>query len=446
MADRQIRDWVEETLLVDTHEHLLEESQRLEGRIDGPEGLFPCDDWSYLLMHYLRDDLISAGLSPEDARRIWAPETSTEEKCRRLLPTWERAKHTGYGQAARHTLRDLFGEADLTPESAPRLAEKYREMVRPGFYRTILQERSRLEHCQVNSLQRTFMETEQPDLLPQDLSFVGFSTWIDRDKVERECGRTAETLDEWLEIIDWYFATYGPRAVAVKNQGAYGRRLDYDRAPREVAEPLFARLARGEELAAEESKPLEDFLFRFCVARATEYGLPVKLHTGYYAGHDSMPLSRVRRNASDLCPLLHDFPDTRFVLMHVGYPYQDEFIALAKHYHNAYIDMCWAWIINPAAGVRFLKEYLMAAPANKVFTFGGDYITVETVYGHSRVARQGIAQAFGELVEEGWIAREEARPVVERVMCGNARELFPRPWEGRPGVTAPARTPEPVAV
>jgi predicted TIM-barrel fold metal-dependent hydrolase len=139
-----------------------------------------------------------------------------------------------------------------------------------------------------------------------------------------------------------------------------------------------------------------------------------------------MPLERLRQNAGDLCPLLQDFPDTKFVLMHIGYPYQDEFIALAKHYTNAYIDMCWAWIINPAASVRFLKEFLLAAPASKLFPFGGDYITVETVYGHSRVARMGITQALSELVEEGWLALEETPPLIERILNGNAHEVFPQ--------------------
>ncbi len=244
--------------------------------------------------------------------------------------------------------------------------------------------------------------------------------------MEFESGKTADTLDGWLEVIDWHFATYGPRAIAVKNQSAYARRLDYEAVPKERAEPLFARFARHEKLDAEEQKALQDYLFRYCVGKATEYGLPVKLHTGYYAGHDSMPLTRLRQNAGDLCPLLKDFPETKFVLMHIGYPYQDEFIALAKHYHNAYIDLCWAWIINPAAGVRFVKEFLLAAPANKLFTFGGDYITVETIYGHSRIARQGLTQAISELVAEGWIAREEVPALVQRLMRGNACETFPK--------------------
>ena len=181
----------------------------------------------------------------------------------------------------------------------------------------------------------------------------------------------------------------------------------------------------AQPLAPAERKALEDHLMRTASPGPSEYGLPVKLHCGYYAGNDRMPLDRVRRNAGDLCPLLADFPDVSFVLMHIGYPYQDEYIALAKHYRNVTIDLCWAWIINPAACVRFVKEFLLAAPANKLLTFGGDYATVENVVGHAAIARQGLGQALAELVAEGWLRERDALDLVEPLMRGNARALFP---------------------
>ena len=177
----------------------------------------------------------------------------------------------------------------------------------------------------------------------------------------------------------------------------------------------------------ETRKPLEDHLFNYCVRRATDFNLPVKLHTGYYAGTNSMPLTRLRQNAGDLCPVLMAHPNARFVLMHIGYPYQDEFVALAKQHENATIDLCWAWIITPAASGRFLKEFLVTAPANKVLTFGGDYTSVETSVGHAAIARQGITQALSELVSEGWVTEAEALELVPRLMRGNAHELFDIP-------------------
>ncbi|MCK1266794.1 hypothetical protein IVB44_22405 [Bradyrhizobium sp. 49] len=51
-SDRQIAQWVEETPFVDTHEHLIEESQRLSGVLD--PGLLPSDDWTCLFSTYVR--------------------------------------------------------------------------------------------------------------------------------------------------------------------------------------------------------------------------------------------------------------------------------------------------------------------------------------------------------------------------------------------------------
>jgi predicted TIM-barrel fold metal-dependent hydrolase len=426
MTREEIGEVVGRTPFIDTHEHIIEEEMRLSAALD--DALFPCDDWSVLFDQYLGDDLASAGMAAADMRRFRAPDVGTAEKFALVAPWWQHVRNTGYGQAVRRTLHALYGEDDLTAESAPRLAEKYRAFVKPGFYRTIIRDKANLEHCQVNSLQRIFMETTLPDLLPQDLSFAAFSRCSreDIEHIEKETGKSVRSLDDWLTIIDDYFVRYGPKAVAVKNQNAYQRRLNYEPVAREHATFVFSDfMSSWRDPGPEGVKALQDFLFRHCLRKATEHGLPVKLHTGFYAGRSRMPLSRLRRNAGDLASVLQDFPDTKFVLMHIGYPYQDEFIALAKHYRNVYIDMCWAWIINPAASVRFLKEFLTAAPANKIFTFGGDYIVAENIVGHAAIARQGIAQALSELEAERWIASDEVQSLIEQIMHGNARAVFP---------------------
>jgi hypothetical protein len=86
--------------------------------------------------------------------------------------------------------------------------------------------------------------------------------------------------------------------------------------------------------------------------------------------------------------------------------------------------MCWSWIINPVAAKDFLKKSLVTAPANKILTFGGDYIPVEPVLGHATIARRGIALALSELVEEGWLSLTDAMDLIDPIMHGNARQLF----------------------
>ena len=99
-------------------------------------------------------------------------------------------------------------------------------------------------------------------------------------------------------------------------------------------------------------------------------------------------------------------------------------LVLAKQYSNAYMDMCWAWIINTIAAKDFLKKFILTVPLNKIVTFGGDYIPVELVYGHSVIARRGIALALAELVEEGWLELEQALEMTDEIMHNNARKLF----------------------
>ena len=216
-------------------------------------------------------------------------------------------------------------------------------------------------------------------------------------------GIEVKSLSDWHKVIDWWFTKYARFAVAAKSQHAYVRGIDHAQVPPEEVEESFEKQLEWQPLTSEEQKALEDHLFWYVVKRATEDDLPVKLHTGYYAGENKMPLSRLINNPASACDLCRAAPDTKFVFMHICYPYYEELISVAKQYTNAYLDMCWAWIVNPIAAKDFLKKYLVTAPANKVLTFGADYVCVENVVGHAIMARQGITQALSELVEEGWL-------------------------------------------
>jgi hypothetical protein len=418
-----LREIVARTAWIDTHEHIVEPATRARGV--GAHPAPPCLDFALLIDQYAASDLEAAGMPGEALARFLAPDVSPAEKWALLAPWWACTRHTGYMRAVMETVRILYGVEAWDAEACARIsAEVAVAGTRPGHVADVLR-RAGVLTCQVNSLEfMPFCTTTEPDLLLQDLSLLPLSTDLDIAGMRAQSGLPARDLAGWHDVIDWTFATYGPRAVAVKSQAAYDRRLDYEDVPAERAAPFFARAAGGEVLAPAERKALEDHLMRYCMARAMERGLPIKLHCGYFAGTGYMPLHRVRDNAPNLCPLLQDYGEARFVLMHIGYPYQDEYIALAKHYRNAYIDLCWAWIINPEASVRFLREYLLAAPANKVLCFGGDYTVVENVVGHAAVARQGLILTLAGLVAEGWMSETDVVELVPLLMQDNARVLF----------------------
>ncbi len=417
-ARKAIQKRVFKTPLVDTHEHLVEEKERLQGAA-------PCDDWALLFSHYLDSDLRVAGMSNAEMDKFLSPEVDPADKWKLLSPYWPAAKNTGYAQAVRLALRELYGVEELSTATVRKVQAGYERIRRPGFYRRVLQDLALIESCQVNCVTGApFKHSDMPTLLMQDLSIVGMFAGPDIETYARPTGIEVKALADWHRVIRWWFERYARYAVAVKSQNAYSRDIDYARVPAEKAEPIFTKVLQKDSVTAEERKLLEDHLFWQAVDQATAHHLPVKLHTGYYVGQDYMPLDRLRLNAGSATELCRLSPDTQFVFMHTCYPYYEEILAVAKHYSNATVDMCWSWIINPAAAKDYLKKHIVTAPANKVLPFGGDYIPVEPVLGHAIIARRGVAQALSELVEEGWLTLNDALGLVEPILRGNARRLF----------------------
>ena len=417
---RQIFARVWATPLVDTHEHLLEEKDRIEPN----SRLRAADDWSLVLAHYLNSDLLAAGMPPADHTAFYAPGLAPLEKWKLLAPYWPAVRHTGYGQAVAIALKELYGVDQLSASTVEKAQSGYEALRKPGFYRHILGEICNLESCQVNSLTAPFNESAMPTFLMQDLTITDMFAGPSITGIGTPSGIDVRQLSDWYRVIDWWFAKYGRYAVAVKSGNAYQRDIDYAPVKAEDVEDIFKKRLAQQPLTLEERTAMQNHLFWCAVKKATEYQLPVKVHTGYYASANKMPLARLRHNPSSACELCRQAPETRFVFMHLCYPYYEEMIALAKQYTNAYLDMCWAWIINPIASKDFLKKYLMTAPANKVLTFGGDYRYVEPVVGHARLARHGIALALSELVEEGWLTLDAALDLVEPLLRGNARRIF----------------------
>ncbi len=419
LAD-QLQQKIDETAFIDTHEHLLEEEERIQGL--GPN--IPANDWSFLFSHFASSDLISSGMPFKQVQRFLSTEVDPLEKWLLIEDYWPRIRFTGYGRSIKLTLKHLYGIESLSKETVPALQEAYLTLIRPGYYKHVLQNVAHIESCQVNSITQPFCYSSQPTLLLQDLDITGMHNGPIFEDYAIQAGIEVHTLKDWHGVINWWFNTYAPYAIAVKSHAAYNRNLNYESIPPEVASPLFKKKRGGIPLTAHERKQLEDHLFWYCVHRATEWDLPVKLHTGYHAGQNAMPLERVQQNPADLSALCRRSPGTKFVFLHIAYPYHDAMIALAKQYTNAYLEMSWAWILNPIACVNFLKQFLVTAPLNKVLTFGGDYIPIEPVVGHAFMARKGIANVLLDLVNEGWFSHQEVFELIEPLMRGNAYKLF----------------------
>ncbi len=270
-ARKTISEHVFKAPLVDTHEHLIEEKQRLEG---ATSSRVPCDDWAFLLSHYLNSDLLVAGMPKADMDRFLSPKVEPAAKWKLIAPYWPAVKNTGYAQAVRIACRELYGVEDLSAATVAKVQAGYDKTRRAGFYRRILCDMAGIESCQVNCLTgEAFKESDMPTLLMQDISILGMIAGPNIRQYAPAAGIDVKSLSDWHNVINWWFERYGKYAVAVKSQNAYSRDIDYARVPAEKAEPVFAKVLQKDPVSGEERKLLEDHLFWYAVQQATRHAV-----------------------------------------------------------------------------------------------------------------------------------------------------------------------------
>ena len=402
--------------LSDTHEHLRTEAQYIES---GPDLL------RSLFNNYITADLIVAGASAEAVARLLDP-TDPDVRARfaGVRDAWEVCQHTGYGEAVRLIASQVYDLGEITPDGLEGATTRHAALRRPGERLRLLRDVAGLDHVQIDDFEWACQpDPAGPDFFLYDLSWVNFCDGrLELPMLRDETGIAVASLADLRAAFAALFARYGPLAIAVKSQHAYNRTLHWqERTEAEVA-PILELVLAGRDLTEEARLCLGDWCWARGVELAIEHNLPFKLHTGYYAGYGRMPIERVR--AGHLCGILARYPQARFVLMHIAYPYSDELVALAKHYPNVYVDLCWAWSIDPQTTRDFVRQMIHAVPINKLFAFGGDTSWPAASVAYAAQARAWLTRALQAEVDERLLTERQAIAIATRLMQTNQRDCF----------------------
>ncbi len=410
---KSIRAEVDKIKIIDTHEHL-----NLPDKLAGTGKI----DFGRLFMHYAACDLVSAGMRPEDMEKVRDPksEWSTAEKWRAVKPFYEKTWNTGYCECLRIAIRDIYGIEDFRDDTIAELSSQMDGVERESWTRTVF-DKAGIELAMFNGTAAPVYHTKRyPGLFLYDMC-DDFSTFERMDEMQAVTELDITSLDGYLKVIDWYFDHFADEAVALKIGRAYDRTLSFEEVAREDAEKLFARLLNDPEMSKGEKKPLEDFIVHYCVRKCGEHDLVVKVHTGLQEGNGNYITSS---RAALMMNLFMQYPETRFDIFHISWPYTEELINICKNFRNVYVDFCWAWIFNPPAARRYLSDMLETVPLNKIHGFGGDFVFVEGTYGHSVIARREIARVLAEKVAEGRFTEEFAVHAAQRMLRENPLENF----------------------
>jgi predicted TIM-barrel fold metal-dependent hydrolase len=402
--------------LSDTHEHLRTERDYVGAGPDVLQAIFD---------HYLLADLVVAGASVEAvARLVDASDPDIRARFAGVRDAWAACQQTGFGEAVRLIARLIYDLDEITPEGLEGVTARHAALRRPGERLRLLREVARLDYVQIDDSEWVCQpDPAGPDFFFSDLAWVNFCDGrLELPRLHDETGIAVATLADLRDAFAALFARYGPLAIAVKAQHAYNRTLHWrERTDAEVA-PVLDLVLAGQALSEEERLCLGDWCWARGVELAIEHNLPFKLHTGYYAGYGRMPIDRVR--SGHLCGLLARYPQARFVLMHIAYPYSDELVALAKHYPNVYVDLCWAWSIDPHTTRDFVRRMIHAVPINKLFAFGGDTFWPAAAVAYAAQARAWLTRALQAEVDERLLTERQAIAIATRLMQTNQRACF----------------------
>ena len=422
---KRIRSEMDRIRILDTHEHLYFPHQLAEMKKI---------DFGLLFTHYTNSDLISAGMPPDQMAEVgnMSSKLSPAEKWRLLKPWYAKAWNTAYCESIRIAMRDLFGIEDLSDKTVEPLSVKMNSVNRRTWTREVF-DRAHIDIAMEQNLWTdiVYPRRRYPDIFLCDLADP-FSN-LEIAPLSKDSGIEVASLADYLRIIDHYFDRFADEATAYKISRAYSRPIFFAEVERAEAERVFDECLRAKDRSsvkgipaadfAEASSPLrlEDFIIHYCIRSAGEHDLPVKIHTGI---QDANSNDVTRSRPSLLINLFMKYPNVKFDIYHVAWPYSDELLAIAKQFPNVWVDFCWLWIINPPAARRYLHEALETIPVSKIHGFGGDFFFVEGSYGHCMIAKREIARVLAEKVEEGRFTEEYAVSVARLILRENALSHF----------------------
>ncbi len=436
----RIRKEINEIPLLDVHEHLISEKERLSSKLT-PFYLFP---------HYTTSDLVSSGMSCNivEAMRNDRMCLCDKKMWSDFHSYWKNIYNTGYFRALSIAVENLFG-LKLDKCSWDEISQRLADSNKKGWHKYVLKDKANIGLSILDKLEPetkglgTYQTTlEDLDSIDKELfvpvarfdEFVGIHTINDIRRIEQRFDISVHFLNDWIEALESAFESrVKQNIIGVKTALAYSRILKYDKTSKYEAERIFSRIfsGLGEGFAWVEgkpggvswleAKPLQDFMMHHLLRLCADHQLPIQIHTGAFEGNAGLISNS---NPVHLVNLFVEFKKVRFDLMHGGYPYVCEIGSLVKTFPNVYVDMSWLHILSPYGAKEALREWLGLLPVNKILAFGGDYVIVEGAYGHACLARENVAEVLLENIERGYFDEEMAIEIARKLLWNNAYEFF----------------------
>jgi uncharacterized protein len=249
--------------------------------------------------------------------------------------------------------------------------------------------------------------------------------WMQQENVSK----LPASLSDYLDFIVRVLADNQKKGgIAMKFEVAYFRPTTFSDPTREQAEGIYQHYAPGGIPSEKEYRTFQDYIFRFLVIQGGRLKLPVHIHTAAGIGNY---FNFSESNIMNLESVLRDprYQNTKFVMIHGGYPLEREAIWLAA-LKNVYLDSSLGELIQyPSAFKNTLKQWLETFP-DKI-TFGTDCFPYNEVLGAeesywlgAESSRVALAAALAEMISENEITEARALELAHAYLHDTAVKLY----------------------
>ena len=411
--------------VIDTHEHI---------PVEKSTTAIPKDCLQTYFGNHMQMDLMSAGLTERLYKEAMDDNFPLEERFEIIEPYFNMCKMTGQGRSVIAAASGIHGVDEISKYSIGQLNNSFKEltMQKDYTYNTVVK-KCNIEHVLIDIKddinrfdcdERVFSRVWRPGKYINPGPVAGkVVQWLEAHY------NPIKTIDDWMQAFQEELnevLMHGISTVAIEL--ATFRTLRFKRIPYKQAQKMFEEVMEGWEGQGRGvrdhfifPRDLQDYIVGQILSSLRGREITVQVHTGLQQERESL-LKNARPMLLD--NTIQRFDNVHFDLLHAGWPWWEEGIALAKKFPNVTIDLAWVHSLSPQSAIQCIVYALGSVPSNKILGFGGNAEHPDMIYGQLEIARQNIAHALALAVKHGMLNALEAVDFAKLILYDNPKRIF----------------------
>ncbi len=414
---QHLMEYMQTLPIVDAHEHLWAEKDHVARRFS----------WFDFLLPYTVSDLISCGvpmawammneITPEEAAARWVT----------VKKLWPLIKHGAYARCSVMAAKHFVGVNDFTDDTIPQMTEYLNKVNTPGIYERMLTKKCNIHWVLNQNMNRDPHSITQRDPQPAFIHgcytmFLALLPQLVKEYVQANPKAELEDYCQQLKQQIIMAKKNGAKLVKMCTSIGLYRKLDWQNASLRFRElrnkPEIADTVSGRPDLMDEGLGFSGEVCNRILELLPEIGLPVAFHTGVW-------MDATKRSPDHLFHIIERHPAVQFDVYHMGIPWMASCAYLGKNFPNAYLNLCWAHMVNPVQVVNQFEEWMEVLPLSKIFAFGGDtHLTPPIVWAHQQMTQQNLAEVLSRVIEKGKMGRPEAEFALRLWFTDNPKRFY----------------------